>query len=244
MPSRSRNGWKWQAPSASPSRDRCSCACSRSAARTSTRPQQTHSSPLRARAWSRSSARWRLRPEHGCSSPKAAHSRRTALLVELEQVVGTRSDPYYAFFLPELIRTAHALGQRELSARLVDGVEPVTPLFENALSACRAQSAEAAGEHAEAAALYAEAAERWVDVRERARARVCPARPRTLPHSSRRARCAGAAARGTPALRVDGLPARARGDRGPARPRRSRCRVETSASTICTSHAGGSGRSP
>ena len=86
-----------------------------------------------------------------------------ALLVELEQVVGTRSDPYYAFFLPELIRTAHALGQRELSARLVDGVEPVTPLFENALSACRAQSAEAAGEHAEAAALYAEAAKRWVE---------------------------------------------------------------------------------
>ena len=85
------------------------------------------------------------------------------LLVELEHVVGARNDPYYAFFLPELVRTAHSLGERELSARLVDGVEPVTPLFENALSACRAQTAEAAGEYAEAATLYAEAAERWVE---------------------------------------------------------------------------------
>ena len=100
-----------------------------------------------------------------------------ALLVELEHVAGTRSDPYYAFFLPELIRTAHALGQRELSARLVDGVEPVTPLFENALSSCRAQFAEAAGEHAGAAALYAEAAKRWVS------SGACPSAP--MPCSAR-----------------------------------------------------------
>jgi class 3 adenylate cyclase len=84
-----------------------------------------------------------------------------ALLVELEQVVGTRSDPYYACSLPELVRTAHALGQPELAARLVDGVQPVTPLSEHALSACRAQPAEAAGDHARAAVLYAEAATRW-----------------------------------------------------------------------------------
>ena len=83
--------------------------------------------------------------------------------VQLEHVVGARKDPYYAFFLPELVRTAHSLGQLQLSARLVDGVEPVTPLFENALSACRAQTAEAAGEYAEAATLYAEAAERSVE---------------------------------------------------------------------------------
>jgi hypothetical protein len=85
----------------------------------------------------------------------------TALLVELEQVVGTRGDPYYACSLPELVRTAHALGQPELAARLVDGVRPVTPLFENALSASQAQLAEAAGDHVRAAVLYAEAATRW-----------------------------------------------------------------------------------
>ena len=87
--------------------------------------------------------------------------RASALLVELEQLAGIRADPYYAAALPELVRTALALRQPELAARLVDGVEPRTPLFEHALSACRAQLAEAAGEHAEAAALYAEAAERW-----------------------------------------------------------------------------------
>ena len=44
---------------------------------------------------------------------------------------------------------------------LADGVEPSTPLVEHALSASRAELAEAAGNHAEAVALYAEAAERW-----------------------------------------------------------------------------------
>jgi class 3 adenylate cyclase/tetratricopeptide (TPR) repeat protein len=83
-----------------------------------------------------------------------------ALLVELEQVEGTRGEPYYASVLPEAVRTAIALEDAELGARLVDGVEPRTPLSEHVLAAVRAQLAEAAGDH-EAAALYAEAAERW-----------------------------------------------------------------------------------
>ena len=87
--------------------------------------------------------------------------RASALLVELEQVVGVRADAYYAAALSELVRSAAALRQPELAKLLVDGVEPRTPLFEHALSACRAQLAEAAGEHAEAAQLYAEVAERW-----------------------------------------------------------------------------------
>ena len=87
----------------------------------------------------------------------------TALLVELDQAVGARGDPYYASVLPAAVRTAHALEQPELATRLVDGVRPGTPLFEHALSACRAQDAEAAGDHARAAVLYAEAATRWQD---------------------------------------------------------------------------------
>ncbi len=83
------------------------------------------------------------------------------LLVELEQVAGIRSDPYYASRLPELIRTAHALQEPELAARLVDGVEPTTPLHEHALSACRAQLAEARGDRTRAAPLYAKSASRW-----------------------------------------------------------------------------------
>ena len=87
--------------------------------------------------------------------------RASALLVELEQVVGIRADPYYAAALPGLVRTALALRQPELATRLVDGAEPRTPLSEHALSASRAQLTEAAGEHAEAAQLYAEVVERW-----------------------------------------------------------------------------------
>jgi class 3 adenylate cyclase/tetratricopeptide (TPR) repeat protein len=85
----------------------------------------------------------------------------TALVVELERVVRIRRDPYYGCHLPELVRSALALGDRDLAAQLVDGVQPLTPLFEHALSASRAQLAEAAGDPAEAPALYAEAAGRW-----------------------------------------------------------------------------------
>jgi class 3 adenylate cyclase/tetratricopeptide (TPR) repeat protein len=84
-----------------------------------------------------------------------------ALLVELEQVAGIRADPYYAYVLPGLARGALTLGDRELAARLVDGVEPRTPLTEHALCASRAQLVEAAGDHAQAAALHAKAAARW-----------------------------------------------------------------------------------
>jgi class 3 adenylate cyclase/tetratricopeptide (TPR) repeat protein len=84
-----------------------------------------------------------------------------ALLVELEQVAGIRVDPYYASVLPELVRTALALEEPALAARLAAGVEPRTPHVHRALAACRAQLAEAAGERAEAAGLHAEAAERW-----------------------------------------------------------------------------------
>jgi class 3 adenylate cyclase/tetratricopeptide (TPR) repeat protein len=84
-----------------------------------------------------------------------------ALLAELEGVAGTRGDPYYASVLPELVRTTLVLGDAELAAGLVAGVEPTTPLVEHALCACRAQLAEAAGRQAEATELYAESAERW-----------------------------------------------------------------------------------
>jgi tetratricopeptide (TPR) repeat protein len=84
-----------------------------------------------------------------------------ALLAELDQVAKIRVDPYYDSLLPELVRSALALGDAELAARLADGVEPRMPLAEHALAACRPQLAEAAGDHALAAGLYAEAAERW-----------------------------------------------------------------------------------
>ena len=63
--------------------------------------------------------------------------------------------------MPALVRNALTLEQPELAARLADGFEPVTPLFEHARSAARGALAEAAGDHAEAVDLYAEAADRW-----------------------------------------------------------------------------------
>jgi tetratricopeptide (TPR) repeat protein len=72
-----------------------------------------------------------------------------------------RREQVYATQLAELVRRAIALDDRQLAARLIDGVEDRIPLFAHALWACRAQLAEAAGDHAEAAARYAEAVERW-----------------------------------------------------------------------------------
>jgi tetratricopeptide (TPR) repeat protein len=84
-----------------------------------------------------------------------------ALLRELAQVPGVRGNPFYVWLVPELVRCTLLLSEPELAERLVNSVEPHTPLSEHALTTCRAQLAEAAGEHAEAAAFYGEAAERW-----------------------------------------------------------------------------------
>jgi class 3 adenylate cyclase len=94
----------------------------------------------------------------------ARHDEARALLLELEQTSGIRGDINYAANLPELVRCALALGDASLAAQLVDGVQPRTPLHENALCAARAQLADAGGDHAEAAALYAEAAGRWQEL--------------------------------------------------------------------------------
>jgi class 3 adenylate cyclase/tetratricopeptide (TPR) repeat protein len=84
-----------------------------------------------------------------------------SLLVELERNSGVRGDQAYVTYLPELVRGALALGDQQLAAALVEGVTSGIPLYDHALCACRAQLAEAAGNHAEAALGYAEAAERW-----------------------------------------------------------------------------------
>jgi class 3 adenylate cyclase len=92
---------------------------------------------------------------------RGRHDEAHALLVELERTSGVRGDANVAKNLPELTRCALAVGDAALARRLLDGVEPLTPIHEHALCAARAQLAEAAGDHARAAALFAEAAERW-----------------------------------------------------------------------------------
>jgi DNA-binding SARP family transcriptional activator len=84
-----------------------------------------------------------------------------ALLTELSRVERIRDDGIYASYLVSLVRTALALEDLDLAGSFVAGVKPVTPLHSRALTACRGQLAEAAGELEEAAALFAEAAIGW-----------------------------------------------------------------------------------
>ncbi len=85
----------------------------------------------------------------------------TALLEELERTGGARDDPYYAAHLPQLVRSACAIGNVALALRLGEGVEPRTPLQQHAMAACRATLSEARDDLVGAGALYREAGERW-----------------------------------------------------------------------------------
>ena len=83
------------------------------------------------------------------------------LLHELDRIAASRTDPLYATVLPSLVRSALALGNPNLATSLTDGVPPLTPLHQHALTSSQAQLAEATGNHAEAASLYTDAAHRW-----------------------------------------------------------------------------------
>jgi len=83
------------------------------------------------------------------------------LLHELDQTPASRTDPLYASFLPSLVRSALALDDPNLATSLTEGVQPLTPLHQHALTSSQAQLAEATGNHTEAASLYSDAAQRW-----------------------------------------------------------------------------------
>ena len=83
------------------------------------------------------------------------------LLEEIETTSGARGIMYYATFLPEMVRTALGIGDRELAERLVYGFEPRYPYAEHALVAANAALAEARGDLWAACDGYAEAADRW-----------------------------------------------------------------------------------
>jgi class 3 adenylate cyclase/tetratricopeptide (TPR) repeat protein len=87
-----------------------------------------------------------------------------ALLAELDQTPNVRADPLYLSQLPALLRTTLALNDKHLAVSLTEGIEPLTPLFEHALTACEAQLAETHGDHLRAVELYADAAHRWQEV--------------------------------------------------------------------------------
>jgi len=83
------------------------------------------------------------------------------LLAEVEATPGARDVPYYAAYLPAMVRTALAVGEPELADRLIDGVASRYPYTDHALVTVNAAVAEARGDHQAATDGYAEAAERW-----------------------------------------------------------------------------------
>ena len=68
-----------------------------------------------------------------------------------------------AWRLPTACRTALAAGDLHLAERLVEGVEPLMPVHEHALTSISALLTEARGDGAEAMAAFADAATRWHD---------------------------------------------------------------------------------
>ena len=84
------------------------------------------------------------------------------LLVELAETPHGRYIPLFYAFLPEAVRTAVAVGDRDLAERLASSFEATYPYEEHAVCAARAVVAEARGETEGAAGLFEEAAKRWV----------------------------------------------------------------------------------
>jgi tetratricopeptide (TPR) repeat protein len=87
--------------------------------------------------------------------------RASALLTEIEATPRVREALSFAAYLPAMVRTALAIGDRQLAERLVGGVEPLHPYAQHALVAANAALAEDRGDLETAANAYAEAADRW-----------------------------------------------------------------------------------
>jgi hypothetical protein len=87
--------------------------------------------------------------------------RASALLTECGAAPGGRENQYYAAFLPAMVRTALAIGNRVLAEGLVEGVEPRYPYTSHALVASNAELAEDSGNLRAATDMHAQAADRW-----------------------------------------------------------------------------------
>jgi hypothetical protein len=92
-----------------------------------------------------------------------APGRVEAVLADLEGIEGASGSPYFARFLPQMVRTALAVGQRNQAERLLGSLTTKYPLTEHSLCAARAALGEDARDPVAAASLYAEAASRWAE---------------------------------------------------------------------------------
>ncbi len=80
------------------------------------------------------------------------------LLAEIIETPNTDSTPYYAAYLPTLVRTALILDRPDLAQALTTGYNPRTPYAHHALAITAPALAEALGRHETAADGYADAA--------------------------------------------------------------------------------------
>ena len=83
------------------------------------------------------------------------------LLSEVNVLHGFNPDARYAELLTEGARIAVTCGAAETAARLVDGLEPVVPVYEHILTTVHALIAEAHEDRGMAADAFAEASLRW-----------------------------------------------------------------------------------
>jgi class 3 adenylate cyclase/tetratricopeptide (TPR) repeat protein len=103
----------------------------------------------------------------GLASVAAAHTAlnepdtAAVLLAEIDPTDGTRDTIFYSIHLPEMIRTALAIGRPDLAEQLLVGVEPRHPYTEHALVTATAALTEHRGDRSTASASYADAATRW-----------------------------------------------------------------------------------
>ena len=88
------------------------------------------------------------------------HGRAAALLTEIAETPD-HSTPYYAAYLPALVRAALTLRLPDLAKALTAGWHPNTPYAHHSLATTEAAIAEDRLEHHPAAAGYADAARRW-----------------------------------------------------------------------------------
>ena len=89
------------------------------------------------------------------------HDDAAALLSEIDAIPDSRESPYYAAYLPTMVRTALTIDNPQLAHQLTTGLQPRHPIAEHALVTASASLAEARGELDTAADGYRDAAQRW-----------------------------------------------------------------------------------
>ena len=88
-------------------------------------------------------------------------SHAATLLTELTETPNTHTTPYFAAYLPTLVRAALTLERPDLAGALIADYDPHTPYARHALTTTNAALSEHRGQHQTAVVGYADATHRW-----------------------------------------------------------------------------------